>query len=114
MTTTEARPVEVGDIFAASWGYDQTNVDFYEVVGITASGKSVKVLPIGKEVTYVGEGGSTRVTPRPGSFDLDAVPATKRVRFYRDDAIIRISSYANAYRVSPDAEQYETALGFGH
>ena len=25
---------EAGDIFSASWGYDQTNVDFYQVTGL--------------------------------------------------------------------------------
>jgi hypothetical protein len=28
--------IQIGDIFCASWGYDQTNVDFYEVVRKTA------------------------------------------------------------------------------
>lgn len=27
--------IEIGDIFSHSWGYDQTNVDFYQVVGKT-------------------------------------------------------------------------------
>jgi hypothetical protein len=112
-TVTEFAPVKVGDIFASSWGYDQTNVDFYEVVGVTASGKSVRVVPIGKDTTYA-EGYYTKVTPVPGSFDPDAVPVTKRVRFTRyDDAVIKITSYASAYRVSPDVEKYETALGYG-
>jgi hypothetical protein len=30
--------IKVGDHFYASWGYDQTNVDFYEVVGLTKTG----------------------------------------------------------------------------
>jgi hypothetical protein len=31
---------EIGTFLATSWGYDQTNVDFYKVVGHTKSGKS--------------------------------------------------------------------------
>ncbi len=27
--------IKVGDIFVESWGYDQTNVNFYKVVGVT-------------------------------------------------------------------------------
>ena len=44
--TAEASPatVEVGSFFECSWGYDQTNVDFYKVVEISPSGKTVKVL----------------------------------------------------------------------
>ena len=43
--TAEASPatVEVGSFFECSWGYDQTNVDFYKVVEISPSGKTVKV-----------------------------------------------------------------------
>ena len=26
--------VAVGDVFASSWGYEQTNVDFYQVVAL--------------------------------------------------------------------------------
>ena len=27
--------VKIGDIFSCSWGYDQTNIDFYKCVGFT-------------------------------------------------------------------------------
>ena len=30
--------ISVGDFFASSWGYDQTNIDFYKVVGLTPKG----------------------------------------------------------------------------
>lgn len=33
--------VKIGDFFVDSWGYDQTNIDFYKVVGMTA--KMIKV-----------------------------------------------------------------------
>lgn len=44
MTTavTEAPVVSVGDFFYASWGYDQTNVDFYKVVGVTPKGVKIQ------------------------------------------------------------------------
>lgn len=34
--------VQVGDIFSASWGYDQTNVDFFQVVQLVGT-QSVRV-----------------------------------------------------------------------
>ena len=37
-----------GDIFVSSWGYDQTNVDFYEVVKVAA--KTVTLIPIERKV----------------------------------------------------------------
>ena len=44
----------VGDILVHSWGYDQTNVDFYQVVKRTA--KTVKLLPIGGTTVPGSEG----------------------------------------------------------
>lgn len=68
-TITPEITVEIGDIFEGSWGYDQTNVDFYEVVGFTPSGKSVRLRPI-RKVTVPGSEGfmSRRVTPALGEF----------------------------------------------
>lgn len=39
----ENRAPVIGDHFYTSWGYDQTQVEFYRVVGFTPSGKSVRV-----------------------------------------------------------------------
>ena len=39
-----AQSVEVGTIFCHSWGYDQTNIDYYQVV--KKSGQMVEVRPI--------------------------------------------------------------------
>jgi hypothetical protein len=47
--------VKVGDIFYCSWGYDQTNIDFYQVVELSASGKTAKLREIGK--TFVNPTG---------------------------------------------------------
>lgn len=59
-----AQQLEIGAILVASWGYDQTNVDFYVVVEMTA--KTVKLLPMYK-YTRQSEGhcsmaGTTRAT----------------------------------------------------
>jgi hypothetical protein len=37
---------QVGTILYSSWGYDQTNIDFYKIV--KASGKSVWIVPMTK------------------------------------------------------------------
>lgn len=48
--------VKVGDLFYSSWGYDQTNVEFFKVVGLTKSGKSAKVRQIGSKTKEGSEG----------------------------------------------------------
>ena len=56
-------------IYVNSWGYDQTNIDCYQVVGETKSGKTEIVRPI-KTHTVPGSQGfmSDRVVPVPDSF----------------------------------------------
>jgi hypothetical protein len=55
--------VQVGTIFVHSWGYDQTNVDFYQVV--RKSGQTVEIRPIGSEQveSYGPMSGTTRAVP---------------------------------------------------
>lgn len=63
--------VEVGDIFYSSWGYDQTNVNFYEVTGLTPA--SVRLREVSKRVegngvvpnfgSYIGQEFTSRIKP---------------------------------------------------
>ncbi len=38
-----------GDIFYASWGYDQTNINFVKVVEVSSTGKTALCTMIGKK-----------------------------------------------------------------
>lgn len=51
MTTTASvtSTPQVGDVLVCSWGYDQTNVDFYKVLRVMA--KSVAIVRIAAKVT---------------------------------------------------------------
>lgn len=52
-----------GDIFASSWGYDQTNACFYKVVKRTKAG--VYVVPVGKFGARTSEDTDIRAFPDP-------------------------------------------------
>lgn len=88
--TDTAAPAQVGTIYAASWGYEQTNIDFYEVTGSTA--KTVTLRPIGQhrsaEVSFMSE----HVTPKPG----DYTGRSFRRKVHPGGAVI-IDSCSNAY-----------------
>ena len=72
--------VQVGDIFCNSWGYDQTNVDYYQV--IAKSGKSVKIREIACESIPGSEGFmSDQVKPKKDAFLENAEPIWKRIAF---------------------------------
>jgi hypothetical protein len=65
---TKFRAVVVGDIFVSSWGYDQTNIDFYEVVRLTK--KQVCIRPIRAEAD--GDGWTGKKMPVKGTFTGEA------------------------------------------
>ena len=59
--------LKAGDILVSSWGYDQTNIDFYQV--IAKRGKTmVELRELKQDRTGNGWGGSSRCTPRPNEF----------------------------------------------
>ena len=74
---------QVGDILVSSWGYDQTNIDFYRVVGLTASGKSVRIVPVAQRVHSYSKG-CEHVVPGEGVQRLrgDQGPTTSLIRWY--------------------------------
>lgn len=104
--------VKVGDIFVSSWGYDQTNIDFYEVVGLT--GASVKVRKVAKEFISRGGPAGNKVMPRRGQYIGEVM--TKRIR--GGDAgwstpSFDVSSYATAFLWDGQPET-ETDSLYGH
>ena len=104
--------VKVGDIFYSSWGYDQTNVDFYEVVGLT--GASVKVREVAQERLSSDGYGSDQVVPVPGDYIGEVM--TKRIsdaRHWSGTASIKISQSTSAY-LWDGTPRRQTSMGWGH
>jgi hypothetical protein len=100
-----------GDILYSSWGYDQTNINFYEVVGVV--GKQVIVREVESKVVRQ-ERGADYVVAVPGRFTSRSKPLKKiPQKGYRDQPYIKISPSQNAYPWD-GKPKYETASGFGH
>jgi len=107
--------LKVGDILYTSWGYDQTNIDYYQVTKIV-SDKTVEIREISSRITS-SEGHSNYVTPVKDGFitpkwehDTRGRTMTKRVGAGN---LIKIADYATAYPWD-GSPKYETALGYGH
>lgn len=117
--------VAVGDFFVSTWGYDQTNVDFFKVVGLTPKGVRVqkwssKLVDDNGPITHVVPG----ECPRKGAWvrgedgtrtwdrEVDAPIETKRLqqggRLY-----FRVTSYSSAYKWEGQP-MFETGFGWGH
>lgn len=65
--------LEVGSILYSSWGYDQTNVNFYEVTDV--KGKQVILRPIAQK-TVKEDAYYESVVPSPGRFTGPAIRRT--------------------------------------
>lgn len=112
--------VVVGDIFAASWGYDQTNVDYFQVVELvgTSSVRVVEVWPEIVEASPVSGMSEDRTykidrTPQPRAgrsvFIKDQEHGDlKRLKSYRQDGThpqFKLSSFADAYYCDPGEDR---------
>ena len=116
--------VKVGDIFRASWGYDQTNIDYYEVVALIGQCYA-EVREIDQEAEETGfmQG---KCVPTPGKWATEpdgseagraykaehghyprVEKASRRVKIQDasgGEACFRVASYCHAYRIKPVAE----------
>lgn len=121
--------VKVGDIFSASWGYEQTNNDFFQVIALVGE-KSVRVrevnLPIVRRdpVSGMAEDRVYKITgeilpPSPHSvFIKDQEKGDlKRIKpgYFQDEEKAKnncyfdISSYASAYKCNGETKKvYES------
>ena len=95
--------ITVGTIFTATWGATMTLVDFYQVVGVTKSGKSVKVREIAKQrVTDNFIGGDYKVVPIPGEFKGEV--STRR---------LQVSGYDGSTFFNPGRSRYSAKVWNG-
>ena len=103
-----ADKLKVGDVYSTSWGYDQTNVEFYvitEVVGRVM----VMLQEVGRNIVDE-RGGPSADYVTPNLNDPRGAPMRKRLS---PSGGFTISScqYASPWDGSP---KYKTASGWGH
>lgn len=110
--TAETTFNALGAIFVCSWGYDQTNIEFFKVVRQTP--RTVDLVQIGSKPV-----GSDRVAPDPSNergnpFGLKLT----RKRIKSDGtygASLRIGpGRGRAYLTDPEKSHYETPPNMGH
>ena len=116
--------VKVGDIFVSSWGYDQTNVDFFQVVALCGQ-SSVRVREVNPPLVEEDATGPMAAKRTYRVADLPLLPPVSSSIFIRDqehgdlkrlqsyDGVtyptIKVSSYASARLCTGDTTvQYES------
>ena len=91
--------VKIGDVFRCSWGYDQTNIDFYQCTKVL--GAMIEIRPI-RQMSEENGFMSGECVPRLDDFFGEAM--RKKVNMHSDKPSVRIYSFANAYRMNPVAK----------
>jgi hypothetical protein len=83
--------LKVGDVLVSSWGYEQTNVDYYEVIEVKGAATVViREIAQEREATEWEQG---KAVPVPGHYIGE--PMIKRAS---PDNAVRIASYAHAFK----------------
>lgn len=83
-----------GDVLVSSWGYDQTNIDYFQVVRLIGA-RSIAIRKICAECVDVeGAYMQGKSVPVVGAFVEDSEEMIKRVDQFNS---VRIASYASAH-----------------
>lgn len=82
--------LQVGDVLVSSWGYEQTNVNYYEVTAVIGR-VTVELRPIAQQVVETKGPMSETVAPAVGQY----IGAPKRYRVCDGD-IVKVSSSQHA------------------
>jgi hypothetical protein len=128
MTETQVKAT-VGDVFERSWGYDQTNVDFYEIVSVSASGKTgkarqVKTVHVSATAVTAATGADRFVEDarcakcsnyhRNGEQGWDGHAYRDTYTYQAKTDRVTVTDYGDhAYRWD-GSTRYQTAYGYGH
>jgi hypothetical protein len=92
----------IGDLFYSSWGYDQTNIDFYQVTSV--KNRMVGLTPIAGNSKYDGPmNGNTK--PQPNHFIGEE--KMHLVKFDGEDRpYFRLNSYSSAWPTTADESHF--------
>ena len=104
---------KIGQIFYASWGYDQTNIYFLKVVGLTPSGKTATCQMMSSEQA----GDSSHVIPKDvygETFRLRVKGNGDHLRLVGTYPFCRGGKRFGYFWVWKEKPVYETPPGFGH
>jgi len=85
--------VNIGDIYVCSWGYDQTNIDYYKVTNV--KNKTVNLVSIGQKRNYTGHMQGECV-PDPSVVGNKIY--TKRIIDNGNSVSFKMTSYSWAYK----------------
>ena len=103
----EINMIKLGNVFSCSWGYDQTNVDYYQVTRVI-SDKTIEVTPI--ESIQVDK---NKVMPNLNKFCGEAFKRRLKNWYDNTPCINGEESFMQA-KLWDGKARYETPFNEGH
>jgi len=111
-----SEPFKVGDILYTSWGYEQTNIDFFRVVKVTPQTVVIEGIPSTVDHSVTG---SDYMIPRSDAAPIQSALLDKPQQRFKlslpagKTPYIRLADYAYAWRWDGTPKR-QTAAGYGH
>ena len=107
LAETNRKEINVGDLFATSWGYEQTNVDFFQVIE-KVSATRVKVQRINLKVNETTSWASDNISPIKDDFIGE--PMIKTINKYGN--ISKIDEYGHSGYKTHEGARHHRSWGY--
>lgn len=108
-TTIAVDIIEAGSILVSSWGYDQTNIDFY--LCTKRSGDWATIIPVGSKIDNAAESVEYVVADTE---NILGAPLRRKVRNYGNGDSVNAACNWMSARVWSGQARSQTAQGWGH
>ncbi|USQ15521.1 hypothetical protein J2N86_15970 (plasmid) [Legionella lytica] len=95
-------PLQIDSILYSSWGYDQTNINFYQVIQLVGN-STVVLRELAQEIDTSPNSFIGKTKPILNQFIGEAF--RKRLR---ENGIVRIESFINAYPWNGSSRNYSS------
>lgn len=105
--TTNADGVHIGDLFYGSWGYEQTNVDFFQVVGLKGKHTAILRRIAGDYIGGYAMQGNVRPCRDDFAGEEEYTVRTKLSDFYNPPCVILKHPTATGHSLSPIDDDHE-------
>ena len=107
---TQPSSLKVGSILYTSWGYEQTNIEFFEVVK-TSGKRTVDLMRLHVSVTHGTY--EDQVMPIPGSFITEGYASRENGTYrVKDGNVVSFNGYKNGWEWDGRSKG-QTASGYG-
>lgn len=108
MMVKDGHPFKAGDIFYSSWGFEQTNIDWYVVLRVTRTQVILQACREDRRYNDEEMRGITQPVMPAEVCELSDPIRRKVLKYYDDTYMVSINDYAFAHPWDGKAKEYTT------